>query len=337
MTNPSRELPHGWIDVVTAPTSAGDRQFDAFSPAPLQTFSGDYDADSSAYYIEAINELSTLPQTDLPPANITQAREASASCSIESIYTTTDDILLQSLLPTKPNLPTQQGIFCQDASSAIADRPIDHQSILDAQHRLLARDPDYYPRQAGQYRTTPVFIVSGGQIVHCMAPPHRLEAREPPSLPSPWSSSGEFRLYLGPGPERPAQRARASAALPARSGPIVIVRSRGTGRIGGMVSGFYPDIAGRASGGSRRHDRQSPVSAPSLPGPPMSVAAAAHGSRREGSSNRDESLPGEIPRSPHRDARRGAERLIHQALAASAAGASSTTSGTGVTGGPRWT
>lgn len=180
MTSSTRHLAHGQIDVVSAPTRDGYREFDAFSPVPLQQFSGDYDAEASAYYAEAANQLAslaaTLPNQQAGPANIARAREASSSCSIEDIHVRPYEILIQPFLATKPRLAVHQGAACSSAISHLTERPIGHDSILAAHRELLETDPEYHGHPAGQYRTRPVFIVSGSQVIHCMAPPDRLDA-----------------------------------------------------------------------------------------------------------------------------------------------------------------
>ncbi len=179
MTSPERHLAHGRIDVVSVQTRDGRRQFDAFSPAPLQQFSGDYDAESSAHYAEVLRRLAslaaTLPAGKHGPANIARAREASSSCSIEAIQIRPYQLLIQPLLATKPSLSAIQGKACSNAIAYLNERTISRQSILGAHRRLLEDDPEYSQHPAGHYRTQPVFIVSGNRIIHCMAPPNRLD------------------------------------------------------------------------------------------------------------------------------------------------------------------
>lgn len=179
MTNPTRHLKHGRIDPVSAETSDGWHEFDAFSPAPLQQFSGDYDAESSAHYAEVLRRLASLaaslPKGTPGPANIARARDASASCSIEAIHVRPYELLIQPHLSAKPRLATLQGSACINAIRYLSQHPIDHVAILGAHRALLEDDPEYVGHTAGVYRSRPVFIVSGSRIIHCMAPPNRLD------------------------------------------------------------------------------------------------------------------------------------------------------------------
>ena len=154
MTPPPRHLPHGRIDVVTVPTKTGNREFDAFSPAPLQDFTADYDAESSAYYQDSSESWTAWPRPSPQPTcpRPTSPRPARLQHRARSNPSTRPPTT--SFCSTKPSLPTQQGIFCHQAISAMAEPPIDHQAILEAHHRLLAHDPEYSPILAGQYRPT---------------------------------------------------------------------------------------------------------------------------------------------------------------------------------------